>query len=651
MWKKHKRKEDKLNYCKLRDAYNDEIKKKRSCYYNQHIGSLKGNSKELYKCVNKIIGKSTSSSLPAYANIDSVLSDFRDYFVTKIKDCRQQTMNHTLELEKDHVQFNCTPLDKNPCPSTFSMFEIINEEDIIEIVNSMNNSTCQLDPMPTSILKPMVKVLVPVLCYIVNKSLQSGQFPSLLKHALVKPTLKKCNLDPDILKNYRPVSNLTFLSKLIEKAALKQFNKYLNFNDLYNSHQSGYRENHSCETAMVKILDDMYGYLERDEAVVLLLLDLSSAFDTIDHTILLAKLKSSYGIQGTALKWIRSYLDMRSFEVFIEGKGSIKEWLLYGVPQGSLLGPLLFILYTKDITAIALKHGLNIHIYADDTQLYIAFKPIGSLVGLKDKICNCLKEIKLWMSKNFLQVNENKTELLVISSKTCDPSCIDMNFTIDFAGTEVLCSDEGYNVKSLGIELDTGLTLERHVIDICKQCYCQLKNLGRTGHCLDSNIKLILVKTLMMSRIDYCNAIYINISTHLMKKLQSVINACIRFIYNLTRREHITHYLKKAHILPMKSRVTFKICLLVHKCVFATAPIYLQDTISQYWPLNESLRSTEDIYKLTIPAIPKNQFSKKRFQYNAALNWNILPRYIRMCNDTNKFKTSLKTHLFETAFE
>ena len=138
-----------------------------------------------------------------------------------------------------------------------------------------------------------------------------------------------------------------------------------------------------------------------------------------------------------------------------------------------------------------------------------------------------------------------------------------------------------------------------------------------------------------------------------MKKLQSVENSCVRFVYCLKRREHITPYLKKAHVLPVAFRVKFKLCLLVHKCIFASAPEYLQSLVSQHWPRNESLRSTDDndIYKLSIPNVAKTRINQKRFHHNAAVNWNSLPMSIRMCEDTGKFKSLLKTHLFRDAFE
>ena len=177
------------------------------------------------------------------------------------------------------------------------------------------------------------------------------------------------NDDLNNLKNYRPVSNLSFLSKIVESVAYEQINGYLILNQLHCSVQSGYRPHHSCETLMVKMFDDFISAMCNDQTVALILLDLSAAFDTIDHDLLLEKLKMKFRINGTVLKWITSYLKDRVFYVNIGKYMSSECKLLFGVLQGSILGPVLFTLYTKSLQDIAKKHGLNIQLYADDTQL------------------------------------------------------------------------------------------------------------------------------------------------------------------------------------------------------------------------------------------------------------------------------------------
>ena len=209
-------------------------------------------------------------------------------------------------------------------------------------------------------------------------SLQSAFMPAALKEAMIKPKLKKDNLNPEDYPNFRPISNLkvVHVSKIIEKAESCQLGDYLHNSDLEESFQSAYKCFHSTETALLKVQNDILFEIDNQKCVVLLLLDMSAAFDTIDHELLLERMSKRYGVKGNALKWFRSYLQDRKQFVMIDGiKSKVKE-LRYGVPQGSALGPILYLLYTSPIGDIIRRHGLdNYHLYADDTQLYLSFKP------------------------------------------------------------------------------------------------------------------------------------------------------------------------------------------------------------------------------------------------------------------------------------
>ena len=183
------------------------------------------------------------------------------------------------------------------------------------------------------------------------------------KEANVQPNLKKAGLDENVLKNFRPVSNLQFLSKVLEKLSLKQFMEHLDRNDLSEMYQSAYKALHSTETALLKVSSDILEKLDNKNVCVMSLLDLSAAFDTIDHEILLKRLEITYGISGTVLLWFRSYLTGRVQSVKIGTAKSKQTPLTFGVPQGSVLRPVLFMLYVQPIVAIFMKHSISYHIY------------------------------------------------------------------------------------------------------------------------------------------------------------------------------------------------------------------------------------------------------------------------------------------------
>ena len=207
--------------------------------------------------------------------------------------------------------------------------------------------------------------------------------PHNLKRAIVKPIIKKSTLDPENMKTYRPVSNLAYIGKIIEKVVVTQLDAHLTHNDLDEPLQSAYRTSHSTETALLKVSNDILLALDKRQCVYLVLLDLSAAFDTIDHTVFLSHLEKENGVTADALEWMSSYLSGRQQCVSINSTLSDNIDLHFGFPQGSQIGPFGFKLYTKPLTSIAKKHGINIHLYADDTQLYTSFKPEESEAALE----------------------------------------------------------------------------------------------------------------------------------------------------------------------------------------------------------------------------------------------------------------------------
>ena len=399
--------------------------------------------------------------------------------------------------------------------------------------------------------------------------------------------------------------------------------------------------------------DDILKEIQSDNIVILILLDLSAAFDTIDHGILLDKLLKDFGIRGKAHDWFKSYLKNRSFCVKIDKSFSVFLCLLFGVPQGSLLGPILFILYIKYLQKIASKYGLSIQLYADDSQLYISFHPCrpSELDDVTASVNKCLAEIKSWMVENFMKLNESKTELLIIG-KPLVLQKFDLSVEIQFGSTTITPTEcKGDSWKSLGVKLDEALNMERQINSVRQKCGWTMTNIRSIGRYLDEATKLMLVKQLIISKLDYCNSLYMNLPNKRLRKLKSILNGCVRFIYNVhDRSEELLPYYKEAHILPIDERIFFKVCLLSYKIVNGMSPDYLVELVDTDLPSDTNrtrARPTEDNLLMKLPKMSRLKSSNRRFSNYAPVAWNSLPLKLRAVSNVSTFKNMLKNYLFD----
>ena len=323
----------------------------------------------------------------------------------------------------------------------------------------------------THVLKDHDSSHVPIITKMVNISMSIGTVPPSFKMALVTSLPKKATLDPNTLKNYRPVSNLPYLSKVFERIVIRRLLDYLNITNQHEPHQSAYRPLHSAETALLRVSNDILIALDQHKAVLLVLLDLSAAFDTIDHGMLLNRL-SDIGIQD----WLRSYLNNRCQSININGCNSQSIPLRYGVPQGSVLGPFLFTQYTVPIGVICRKHGVSYQLYADDTQIYITFH-ISNDADRKAalaKIEACVAEICAWMVIHRLKLNDDKTEFVYLVS---------LNNTKHISIEPITIGDISIpptsSARNIGVILDSTLQMDAQVGKVCQACYFWLKNIRR----------------------------------------------------------------------------------------------------------------------------------------------------------------------------
>ena len=367
---------------------------------------------------------------------------------------------------------------------------------------------------------------------------------------------------------------------------------------------------------------------------------------------MLEKLLNDYGVTGSALQWMKSYLEKRYFCVKIDDTLSSFLELLFGVPQGSLLGQSIFILYIKAPQKIAGEYGLDIQLYADDSQLYISFHPnrASKFTDVQDRNNRCLAEIKVWMVNNFMKLNESKTELLVLGKSHVLKQC-ELNVSLQFGSTTILPTEcKGDSWKSLGVKFDESLNMERQINSVKKKCSWTMMNLRTIGRYLDESIKLMMVKQLVISKIDYCNTLYMNLPKTKLKKLKSILNGAVRFIYKIQdRTTDLVPFYKKSHILPIDQRIFFKVCLLTHKTVHGNAPCYLKELVEMEVAsdtCNTRSKIPGDNFKLKISRTAKTKVDARRFSNYALVAWNSLPLEIRCINYTDCFKRMLKNHLY-----
>lgn len=680
---------DRLAYNEAKNKHDKLVKTKRLLFHSKALMENKDDSKKLWGKINDLLGK-PNTVLPDHNDPQKLAEDFKTFFTDKVDNIRdkiekdrahdglvakedESLLIPTTTETSDDDESLLMPVDpefhdvsssenqEGVEPRCFIEFQCLNQEELYKTLKGMSKKFCSLDPIPVWLLLSCFEELKTCLMFIVNNSLTVGVFPSLYKKAAVKPTLKNHSGDKDLLKEYRPVSNLPFMSKVLERVALNQFNVWLEEQMLHCTAQSGYRPKHSCETLMVRMFDDILSDMELKKTVVLLLLDLSAAFDTIDHSILLRKLQEDYKIGGTVLCWFRSYLENRSFSVTVGDKNSSPGFLWFGVPQGSILGPILFILYTKELSKIASKHGLKIQLYADDSQLYIGFKPTNAEMrkDATERIEACLREIMEWMTTNFMKLNKEKTQMILLGTNNVLKKAESLQIRVGNSDSDVIDSSSCCDgVKSLGVVLDQNFNMKKHIAKVRQSTFYTISNLGRIKNLLTRDLKIMLVKQLVLSKIDYHNGLYVNLPDVDIKRLQGAVNAAVRFIYGAGKRVAARPLLIQAHILPVRYRVIYKICLLTFKAIHGLAPEYLSSLIKFSVPsrgdntstanMVETPRKSNDHYLLKAPPYnyTKSMLSQRTFSYAAPQHWNGLPYSLRTCTSTDVFKKKLKTHLF-----
>lgn len=633
-WRRTKSSQDYHNFQESKKAFRNYISSRKSEYINNKIQECGKDSKKLYHEVSVLLDTKQNSKFPPGKSDEVLAEQFAAFFVEKIDKIRKDLAIHPSYEANNHVACE------------FTNFHQVSVDYVVKLLSSASSASCQSDPLPTFLVKKYSQVLAPVIAQIINMSFKHGHFYQDWKIALVKPLLKKINLKL-IIDNYRPVSNLPFISKISEKAALNQFIPYCNLNKLIPDYQSAYRQFYSTETALLRIVNDFLCSMESQMVTAFIAIDLSAAFDTVDHCILSNVLQKNFGVKGNALEWFQSYLSSRTFKVCVNDSQSTACNISCSVPQGSCAGPVLYTVYASTLGDVIQDESTYIIGYADDHGIYSAFSPKhpAGEEHNTEKLQETIDNIRNWMNKNKLKMNDSKTEFIYVGGRQqlskCKADKIMINHHI---------IQRSQAIKYLGVILDEKLSFGHHITSKCQIAAINIYRIKAIRKYLTRESCSALIQSLVLSHLDYCSSLFYGISCVNIRKMQRIQNWGAKLVLQRGRYDSSSRALYELNWLPVQQKIEFRILTLVYKCLTNQAPQYLIDLIRvRQFTRSTRLSSRDDII-LVVPNTKRSTFASRSFSVTGPRLWNSLPLCIKQSNTLNQFQRLLKRHLFETTF-
>lgn len=595
-----------------------KIKDAKRNFYRHALSSHR--PKEVWQTIHRILN-------PNYSPLSVDPDQLNQHFNTTSERLTPKLRKPTEELKSIINNLPDEPV------SAFALRPATYDEVRTAINKTRNDCSTGPDSIPINLLKPVSDFIISPLTHVINSFIESCEFPKVWKQARISPIPKIST--PQTLSDYRPISVLPVLSKVYERIVMTQLTTFIEDTAKYQSSQHGFRKSHSTVTCLLKMRDDILRAMDKGEVTISVFADYSKAFDTIDYETLVRKLHN-LNISKSFLHWIVDYLSDRSHHVTVDDKSSSNLISGFGVPQGSILGPILFNLYVSDLSS-QLNHCESLQ-YADDTNIYAHGKP-KEANNIKTKIEDDVNSLKTWSTGSNLVFNDGKTKSMFICTQQLQRTHGFTNEQFQIrSGNQTI--EQVNEMKVLGVVFDKHLTWKPHIAKVTKECYSTLRTLKLIRRLLPFNVRKQLATSLILSKIDYANVVSNDIPQYLIKKLQKVQNAAAGFVLN--RRATIGDVIQLKW-LPVKERIDYAIAVLTFKA--------LHDPSS---PSNMKVVLKEDRRPL------RNQISNvgpkiecydraKTFQAGAALVFNNLPKKIRENLSLNSFKRETRNYLLDRA--
>lgn len=578
---------------------------------------------QVWKAMNEFSNK--SRKLPDSNTNKFSAKDYNDHFISITKSIVDSMGSSNKYEPSEHLkQFCKTNVDMN----TSFVIPSLSVEKVYSIISKLNNKkSMDLSYLNSCILKMSLPFIVEVLTFLYNMCIEKNIFPSIFKQARVTPLPKSTDLSD--IDNYRPISILSILAKPLEKHIHENLMKYLEENKLLYNFQSGFRAGHSCHSALTRLHDTWLNAINNKYMVGAVFLDMRKAFDLVNHDILLQKL-NLYFQNDSTVSFFLSYLSQRQQTVYSNGSFSVLKDITHGVPQGSVLGPVLFCLYINDLPFSLSQPDAILDLFADDSSLHTQNKNLESIQNTLQKSIN---EIDIWCKSNKMALHPKKTKAMLLSTRQkhqLHPLKLELNIN----STPV---EQVSEHRVLGVIFDEKLSWHSHIDNMCKTISRNLYLMSRLKKFVSLNALKLFFHGHILSHINYASNIWCNASQIQIKRLDSLHKRAIKILSTNKDLTKVEKYIN-LQLLPFSEQLVYNGCILMYKIYYDMAPNYLNSFFHKARAENRCL-----LYILPLPRI---DLYKSSLAFWGAKIWNNLPTHYKKSISLTSFKFNLRNHLF-----
>lgn len=616
-------------YKQKRNCVTSMIRRNKEEFYKNAIRNKKGT--ELWKELKKMLPEKSEKICDNIifdgileTKESSIAEKFNLYFIESI-----DSIIRSINIQRNNYVQGC---EENI--STFEEFEKITMKQLREIIYALKETTDPEYMISMKVVKDAFEVIGDRFLDMVNTSLTYGIFPSAWKTSYVIPVPKVSNSSK--CEDHRPINTVSVFEKIIEVAVKDQLINFCDNKEVIVQNQSGFRKHYSCESAIINVCDEWFKCLEDNEVVLVIFLDLKRAFETISRELLISKLEG-IGLRNNVLNWFKSYLSNRCQKVKYNNSVTGELQIEHGVPQGTILGPILFTLYINDI--VKCVQECKISMFADDTILYISGKDLNQMYVSINRELNILNN---WLCHNSLSLNLTKTKYMLIGKNYTLSSLDTTNFYVELNNYKI---EQVKEIKYLGVIIDENLKFKKHCEYILNKMSKKVNFMRRIGGNLTMSTKILLYKAIISPHIEYCSSILFNFNQNEIEKLQKLQNKSMRTILKCNRYTPIKTMLEVLNFMNVKQRIIFKTLDFVYKLKNKTTAPYLSNKVKYVNNVHShNTRQKNDFFIDTA----KTSLLNKTILYKGLNMFNTLPTEIKNCETYSKFKKMLKNHVVNT---